>query len=70
MRIDLPAAASAFSVAVHGALAFELAHLLADDESFSTLWSRPRRTGLKLAFKTLALATVAAASAARRQTQE
>ena len=70
MRIDLPAAASAFSLAVHGALAYELARLLADDDAFSRLWSRPRRTGLKVAFKTLALATVAAASAARRPARE
>lgn len=66
MRLHLPAAAQAFSLALHGALAYELARLLADDQAFSALWSRPRRTGLKLAVKSLALASVAAASAARR----
>lgn len=70
MRLDLPAAASAFSLAVHGALAYELARLLADEDAFASLWSRPRRTGLKLAVKTLALATVAAATAARRPAAE
>lgn len=65
MRLDLPAAGRAFSLALHGTLAMELTRLLTDDAAFERLWSRPRRTGLKLAMKTLATASAAAMGAAR-----
>lgn len=65
MDFDLPAAARAFTLALHGALAYELSRLLTNDEAFERLWNKPRRTGFGLAVKTLALATAAAVGAGR-----